>query len=201
MRSRRTQGGRRVGFHGRKQDTGSVSRDIHRARDEATVLVGTHPAACWMTFGWRSSIQCFISVLGGAAAYRCLFAPARLPRRVARAFGRHNARREATGFCEGSAQVEETEREGGREGGKALRLVFRVLLHQLVDRVAAAVAAGFDAVDAEAHTTPCSDAMNASSRLRSHVPSHRMSVWAAPWKAPAWRHAPEFDLALAVTPR
>jgi len=119
VRSRRTQGGRRVGFHGRKQDTGSVSRDIHRARDEATVLVGTHPAACWMTFGWRSSIQCFISVLGGAAAYRCLFAPARLPRRVARAFGRHNARRETTGFCEGSAQVEETERE--REGGKALR--------------------------------------------------------------------------------
>lgn len=118
-RSRRTQGGRRVGFHGRKQDTGSVSRDIHRAHDEATVLVGTHPAACWMTFGWRSSIQCFISVLGGAAAYRCLFAPARLPRRIARAFGRHNARRETTSFCKGSAQVEETERE--REGGKALR--------------------------------------------------------------------------------
>ena len=119
VRSRRTQGGRRVGFHGRKQDTGSVSRDIHRARDEATVLVGTHPAACWMTFGWRSSIQCFISVLGGAAAYRCLFAPARLPRRVARAFGRHNARRETTGFCEGSAQVEETEREGEREGASS----------------------------------------------------------------------------------
>ena len=131
VRSRRTQGGRRVGFHGRKQDTGSVSRDIHRARDEATVLVGTHPAACWMTFGWRSSIQCFISVLGGAAAYRCLFAPARLPRRVARAFGRHNARRETTGFCEGSAQVEETER--GREGRRFEQRLWASISSQLWD--------------------------------------------------------------------